>query len=145
MITQIELKRLLLYNPETGLFTKRNTGKVYNKPNKVGYIVITINYKTYLAHRLVWLYVYGKFPDKWIDHINRIKTDNRLINLRDVSPSENAKNGNVHKDNITQVRGVSFHKNRVSPYQARFNSKTIGYFKTIEDAQKALENIVQEI
>jgi len=55
---------------------------------KIGYIIIKINRKDYQAHRLAWLYEYGNFPKQTIDHINRIKTDNRICNLRDVSQSK---------------------------------------------------------
>lgn len=57
-----------------------------------GYVDIRIDAKKYKAHRLAWLYVHGRWPEKLIDHINGVKTDNRLINLREASAAENAMN-----------------------------------------------------
>lgn len=98
-ITAERLRELLEYSPETGLFVwkKFTNGRVL-VGSKAGCIVkkryatICIDEKTYLAHRLAWLYVHGEWPKGWIDHINRDKRDNRIENLRDVTPSQSAWN-----------------------------------------------------
>jgi len=99
MLTQAELHQYLNYDPQTGIFTwkvklsdKINIGQKTGCKNNRGYLLIKINKKLYRAHRLAWLYVYGYFPKFTIDHINRIKTDNRIENLRDVTIQENLKN-----------------------------------------------------
>lgn len=93
MLTQEELKRQLEYNPETGLFTRNFRSSNSAKPgeptgyrNTQGYTTISINNKTYLAQRLVWLYVYGSFPLARLMHINGRRSDNRFVNLRRIKP-----------------------------------------------------------
>jgi len=93
---------LLTYDPYTGLFTwlvdaysNKVKGKIAGSI-KEGYINISIDRKLYRAHRLAWLYVNGVFPSE-IDHINRVKSDNRICNLREVSRSENCQNRSTSK------------------------------------------------
>jgi hypothetical protein len=74
-----------------------------------GYWEIRLDNKLYKAHRLVWLYHYGKFPEKHLDHINRIKTDNRIENLRECNDAENGQNQNKFSNNKSGLTGVSWH------------------------------------
>ena len=74
------------------------------------YFRMQIKGKNYYIHRLAWLYVHGEFPPEQIDHINSDGLDNRLINLRAVSNSENGKNQRKHSTNVSGVMGVSWHK-----------------------------------
>ena len=88
VVTQEYLKSLLIYNPETGHFhwikprnsTLQRAEFAGSLDKKV--ISITINKKHYKAHRLAWLYTYGHFPEGEVQHINKIRTDNRISNLR---------------------------------------------------------------
>lgn len=57
-----------------------------------GYLKGRVDRVEVKAHRVVWACFHGKWPKFQIDHINRIKTDNRIENLRDVRPSENCRN-----------------------------------------------------
>ncbi|MCJ2709130.1 HNH endonuclease, partial [Escherichia coli] len=92
------------YNPSSGDFhwrwrrgrerttltwNSRFAFKKCSSINSDGYLMIMINGKAYPAHRLAWLIVYGTMPDGFIDHINRVRTDNRISNLRLVTHSEN--------------------------------------------------------
>jgi len=92
-ITQEELKRLLHYNPKTGIFRWK---KIAGKTTSRGYRVIKINKKRYYAHRLAFLYMTGEFPSlkggKVVDHKNQKKDDNWWRNLRVVTSSTNSKN-----------------------------------------------------
>jgi len=75
-----------------------------------GYQSISIDCKRYKAHRLIWLYYHGYFPENDIDHINRDRSDNRIENLRVVSKSCNLRNSGNWPTNRSGVKGVGFNK-----------------------------------
>ena len=140
-MTQEKLKDILHYNPDTGTFIwKINRGRI-----KLGdiagrlsrYIQIGYNNKKYAAHRLAWLYVYGKMPDGEIDHINHEKTDNRILNLRDSTREEQAQNMVQRKDNRSGTTGVGFRRD-ANKWHARITvdkkQMHIGYYFTKEEA-----------
>jgi hypothetical protein len=140
-MNQERLKELLTYDPETGDFfwnvdksrVAKEGQKCSDKSTSTGYLRIGIDGKRYLTHRLAWLYVYGKFPLNDLDHINRIRTDNRLCNLREATRAENLQN----KSN---VKGVYWHK-RANKWQAQIkvNKKHfyLGLHENFEDARQA--------
>lgn len=110
-LTDEYIKEILDYNPETGIFTwkikpRRNIhlGSPAGSINKYGYRVVRIDSRGYPAHRLAWVYVYGEWPKGKIDHINGIRTDNKIANLRVVTPRENAQNRREHREG--QLQGV---------------------------------------
>lgn len=152
-LTQERLRSLLGYNPETGEFTwlvrrgNRQAGKIAGHPNRNAdgkvYIRIRIDGKKYLAHRLVWLYTNGAWPKNQIDHIDHDSTNNRLINLREVTNAENHKNQKIPKNNRSGVMGVCF-CNKSQKWRAliRANGKNIhlGYFELKDDAVMARRN-----
>ena len=144
-ITQAVLMSTFLYDCDTGVFTcikssrRRRSGKVEKIVSGAGYIQIFLNGKYHSAHRLAWLYYYGRWPDRSIDHINGIKTDNRICNLRDVSSAENSHNAHAPtRRNKFGLRGVTFHKNKYRA-QIAVNRKLIylGSFPTPEEAGAA--------
>jgi hypothetical protein len=140
-----ELKELLDYNPETGVFI----WKVANRRTKSGsvagtlcngYVKIGIGGKHYSAHRLAWLYVYGIFPKKQIDHINQDRSDNRILNLREVSTIDNGRNRVMQKNNTSGITGVQWRKSRgkwVSVIKIAGELRYLGCFSVKEDAIKA--------
>lgn len=143
MITQEELKEHLHYDPLTGDFNwiigKRGL-KVNSKAgsmNDQGYVIIRINNIRYRAHRLAWLCVYGHFPINEIDHINGVRSDNRIENLRDVTRKENKKNVGKYKTNTSGVNGVRWYE-PLSKWHAQIqidNHKIhLGYFENLKDA-----------
>lgn len=147
------MKNILNYNPDTGVFVWI---KPPNKRIKVGsvagclvkttgYWQIGIGKTRCLAHRLAWYFTYGYFPEENIDHINQDKLDNRIINLRICTVSQNACNAPKHKDNRTGYKGVDFDKRR-NKFRARIrvdNKQThIGYFNTVEEAARAYDEVV---
>jgi len=69
ILTQAELKQLLHYDPETGVFVNIQTGKTVGSKHSKGYLETSISNKRYYVHRLVFLYIDGCFP-KQVDHIN---------------------------------------------------------------------------
>lgn len=152
LLTQKLLKERLHYDKETGVFTwldnELNSGKVRGKKagciNNMGYKVlgITIDGKHYLftQHRLAWLYEYGEFPKEGLDHINHVKTDNRITNLRVTTQRENIRNMSMSSKNTTGYTGVSFNKahNKYEAYvKVNYKQIHLGRFEDIEDAAKA--------
>lgn len=146
MISQDELKKLVSYDPETGVMTRikargnTKAGSEIGSIDKDGYRATNINGRGYLVHRLIWLYVYGKFPDFQIDHINHDRTDNRISNLRDVSIRDNARNRNLMASNTSGCMGVVWHKVRkLWQAQLKIDNKTLylGGYKDIKDAISA--------
>lgn len=147
MITQTELKSILKYDDESGQFfwieSKKGRRGTPQRIRKDGYCFICINGKKYLAHRLAWLYMYGKFPQVYIDHINTNKSDNRIINLRLATHSNNGINRGLQANNKSGYKGVHLDKN-TNLYMARItiNRKMIylGLFESIENAAIAYKN-----
>lgn len=110
-----ELRLLVEYDPLTGLFYSKvgypgvTAGKLLGgKPNKAGYIATTVLGVRYYAHRLAWLYMTGKWPLELIDHINGIRSDNRFVNLREATETQNRINS-VQRASVSGYRGVVFH------------------------------------
>jgi Demerecviridae HNH endonuclease len=93
-LTQERLKELLHYDPGTGRFRWRvqqgNRGPKgeAGTTNPSGYCKIRVDGVTHSAHRLAWLYVYGKQPTSDIDHKKGNPTDNRIANLQDRTRTE---------------------------------------------------------
>lgn len=146
-VSQEQLKEILSYDKNTGVFTwiarvanSVKIGDIAGTHDSKGYIQISIKSTLYLAHRLSWLYVNGSFPLENIDHINGIRDDNRLVNLRSVNQLENSKNTKIRFDNKSGVIGVHLHKTtgKYLAY-ASHNKKMIhlGSFSNIEDAISA--------
>jgi hypothetical protein len=141
------LTEVLLYEPETGRFYWKKSGsgrKVDVQAGRVmqkGYRQITVDYKPYLEHRLAWFYVYKTWPRFFIDHINEVKSDNRILNLRDVDQTTNLLNqSKPQKNNNTGFRGVSFFQgNQKYRAQLMISGKQyhLGYFDTAENAYQA--------
>ncbi|MCT8345431.1 MULTISPECIES: HNH endonuclease [Photorhabdus] len=152
-LTQRKLKELLDYNPDTGVFTWLDNTRKGIRHDRVagsqshGYITIAIDGKHYRAHRLAWLYVYGQWPVNMIDHINRVKSDNRIANLREATNEENQRNVEVGKKNKSGFKGVFWEPSR-QKWKARtqMNKKkyTLGRFDRIEDAVAAYESFCQK-
>ena len=117
--------------------------KDYNsKHGRIRRKVGSIFDKNYYAHRIIWLHYYGCWPKDQIDHINHDTTDNRIINLREVSQLENQKNRSHQKNSTTGYTGVSWHKiNKKYIARIKVNHKHIhlGSYDNLEEAVKARE------
>jgi hypothetical protein len=154
MISQIELKNIIEYNKETGVFTRKistsngaNAGDVAGTIHSSGYKKIRVLGVKHpvSAHRLAWLYVYGELPNH-IDHINGIRSDNRIKNLRSVTQQENNLNKKIFKNNSSRVSGLSWLKT-TGKWRVRIGVsgkyKSIGCFRYKWDAicaRKSAEN-----
>ena len=117
-LTQEELKRLVHYDPLTGLFTRivnnGGRGRVGDIAGCIhnGYIRISIGYKRLFAHKLAWLYMKGYFPEHQVDHKNGIRNDNRWVNLRHVTKICNMQNMKTYSTNTSGYQGVAKHGNK---------------------------------
>jgi hypothetical protein len=96
ILSQSIIQENLTYDPSTGIFLwnkplrGRRSNRVAGSVNPFGYVVIGIGGVIQSAHRLAWIYMHGSIPrNKFIDHINRDRSDNRIENLRLVSQKEN--------------------------------------------------------
>ena len=115
-LTQSRLKEVLSYDPDSGKFTWKihvsnvKAGSVAGSLDFYGYINIRVDGKAYKAHRLVWLYTHGYDPENQIDHLNGVRNDNRITNLREVSQSCNMQNTKVRSNNTSGFPGVYWNK-----------------------------------
>ena len=111
-ITQEELKKQLEYDPFTGVFKHlisncRNTkGEIAGVSKTEGYLELSISCKKYYLHRLAWLYMTGEWPKNKVDHINRIREDNRWENLRLADDAQNSHNCSISKNSKSGYKGV---------------------------------------
>lgn len=101
-----------------------------------GYIHIKIKAQTFKAHRLIFLYHYGYFPE-FVDHIDGNKQNNRIENLREASKQENCQNQKVRWTNSSGVKGVSWHKVNKKWKVALCKNYRSYYFGTYEDKELA--------
>jgi hypothetical protein len=118
---------------------KVNVGAIVGSKSSFGYLDIMIDGKSYRLHRLAWLYMHGKWPKGYIDHINGIKDDNRICNLRDVTNSINQQNRNkARTDSKIGLLGVI--KRSRDRYESRIkvNGESIhlGISNTPEEAHQ---------
>lgn len=145
LLTYEEVSRLLRVDPETGelvwLEDRGGTaaaGSVAGLKRGNEYRQVKINGIKYSAHRIVWLIIHGAWPTDEIDHKNGVKDDNRPVNLRVVSHSENHKNQKRPSNNTTGVAGVC---KRGKRYQAQIVVNNvrihIGFFDTVKEATRA--------
>lgn len=146
LLTQEELKRQLNYDPKSGIFTRIISksgcciGRRAGTLMRGGYVMICINQVNYLAHRLAWLYTRGQWPVVFIDHINRIRSDNRIENLREATNSQNKANGGNYRKMYSHLpKGVTWRRHGKFAAQIRHNQKTIhlGHFDNITQAEAA--------
>jgi len=115
-----EVSKYFIYNPQTGIIKRKITvnnrakkGSIVGSLRSHGYLTTSYDYKQYYIHRLAWFLHHGNQPE-YIDHINGIKTDNRLANLRNCSNSQNNMNVGKMSNNTSGHTGVYWIKDRKS-------------------------------
>ncbi len=146
VLTQKRLKELFHYNPETGFFTIRATGRIAGSNDGRGYVRLRIDGANYRGHRLAFLYMEGYMPEHQVDHKKGIKHDNRWSEIRHSSPSCNAQNRKIKSTNISGVTGVSWSKRQnswISKITIQRNVFYLGVFKSKINA--ALARLTFEI
>ena len=145
VITAETLRELLRYEPETGNFTWRvrpannmRAGDAAGCLSKRdGYRSIRLLGRYYLEHRLAWLYVNGEWPAEEIDHLNRVRSDNRIANLRLATKAENKQNTSLRRDSASGHKGISWHKRDqkwVAEIKLHGKKHYLGGFNNINDA-----------
>lgn len=126
------------YNPVTGKFIHKISRGGAKKGSTAGTLLTATGYlrvmifgKSYALHKLAFLYMTGELPPDEVDHINRIKTDNRFSNLRLSDKRGNCGNTGLRKHNTTGYKGVFKIKNG---WMVRCAGKYIGCSDDIEIA-----------
>lgn len=157
-MTQDELKSRLFYNPETGEFTwlnnplaplrwnNRYPGKKAGALMTIGYILIRINKKPFLAHRLAFLYFYGFMPEE-VDHVDGNRSNNKISNLRAANRSINMKNlcrNTANKSGTTGVRWDDGRKKWAAYIQVNGKSVAPKRFKTRKEAEEYRKQLEQQ-
>jgi hypothetical protein len=144
-LTHSAVKDMLHYDPESGIFTWRQRlsqrAKIGMQAGCVstvsGYVLLGIQRKLFHAHRLAWFYVHGAWPKHQIDHINGNRSDNRLVNLRDVPNQVNSQNT---RPKANRLVGASLHK-KSGRWMARIVVKgkcvSLGYHASAQEAHAA--------
>lgn len=125
----------LYYDPETGKFW-REAGCA----SRTGYRYVWFHGRQHLEHRVAWFLHYGEWPDRQVDHINGDRADNRIVNLRLATHSENQQNRRRPSNNTSGHKGVSWIK-RYQKWQATIRvgrrNINLGRFDTKEAAANA--------
>jgi hypothetical protein len=156
-LTQEILIRLLSYDPATGGFVWRSNEtnprrikigqSACGSKNSGGYVSIQILGRKFVAHRLAWLYMTGRWPAKLIDHVNGDRADNRWANLRQVDHSQNGYNQCRSAAAASGIRGVYVRENGKFRAIAGRNNKRVdlGTFDRIEDAKQARDVFNEQV
>jgi hypothetical protein len=136
---QALLKRVIEYDPATGVFRWKDPGANRMKLGDVagtvrtdGYCLVCIAGTTFLAHRLAWIYSFGHWPKLDLDHINGDPSDNRLVNLREVDHTSNMQNRKRQTNNLSGAPGVYWDSKRerwIAAIHARGVRYHLGSFK----------------
>ncbi len=129
ILPHAQLLALLDYDPATGLF--RRNGKLRGLVDKDGYTMVWLMGHRYRAGRLAWFYVHGTWPSSEIDHKNRVRSDDRICNLRDVDHATNASNKEVPRS------GYLYYLKTRGKWAVWIKQKYVGTYSTVEEAQQA--------
>jgi hypothetical protein len=155
VLTAEHLRRVLLYDPHTGLWKWREGGKGRPKepdwwPGTLiakGYLSIAIGRLGYYAHRLAFLYMTGAWPKHQADHVDGDRSNNRWANLREATGRQNKYNTGVRRTNTTGFRGV-FRHNQTGSFVARIKvgdkRVSLGSYASAEEASAVYEAAARE-
>jgi hypothetical protein len=139
-----EIKEYFSYDPITGEVTWKKqkgtakAGQICNTKHSTGYYTVIFKKHRLMVHRIAWILHYGTDPSI-IDHINRIKNDNRISNLREVTKQENAENKDCKRKDSKQLY-TGIEELPSGKFRARIvikgKRKSLGTYKTAEEAHK---------
>jgi hypothetical protein len=146
-MNKLYLSHILSYNEDTGIFTWVNhpsfsckNGFRADLPRPDGYRIITIDYDSYYAHRLAFMYVLGEIPSQ-VDHINRDRGDNRWVNLRACTSGENSCNSATPNHNSSGLKNISDNskKSKTRPWRVTMQFGDTKIDKTFTSLEEATE------
>ena len=132
----------LIWKTSYGTAKAGNIAGAITSGRSGGYKAVGINYKKYKLHRLIWLWHYGSWPENQLDHINRIRTDNRIENLRLANDLLQAQNRKIKSTNKSGHTGVYWHKGHgkwCSCIGINKKQISLGNYEQYEDACKAYD------
>jgi len=147
------LRDVLHYNPETGIFTWKQTGKgkraggIAGNTRPDGYRRINVGGKLYYAHRLAYLYMTGEWPKDLIDHANMDPSDNRWCNIRACDQRQNRGNRRIDPRSRSGIKGIHYRAD-CDKWWAYIcpngRLKSLGMYKTLEEAMAARATAAKE-
>ena len=153
-LTLERLKELMVYDPETGIFTRIITSQgnafagheagCYHRAS--GYRFIQIDGARYKTHRLAWFYHHGVWPENQLDHKDRVRNHNWISNLREATNAQNAMNRPAQADNVLGLKGVCANGNgfRANIYFEGVQLR-LGTYKTPEEASAVYKAKAREL
>lgn len=148
MLTAIELRERLQYDPNTGYWVWLKTpragfiGKPAGSLDAKGYWVIKIDGQSYKASRLAFLYMTGEWPPDEMDHADTKPWNDAWCNLRPATRLENIQNRQMRSDNPSGAIGVKQHFNK---WQVRVDNVYYGLFDSFEEAVAVRDSIATEV
>lgn len=159
MPPQDTLRALFDYDADTGVLTWRavkfsripsgTEAGCIDREGVKGYRKVRINYVRYYVHRVIWCWMYGEIPSGTeIDHLNGVKSDNRLSNLRAATSEQNKWNRAATRTSKTGLKGATLHKPTglyASTIKKNGKRHHLGYFKTAEEAHEAYQKAAAEL
>lgn len=129
-----------------GSFNNKYAGKLIRSKDSSGYYIVNVCRTTFKAHRIIYTLCKGEIPNGYqVDHINGIRDDNRMDNLRLVTNAGNARNRRLRSDNKTGVNGVCFDKESgkyLATVKVGDKQKNVGRYLTIEQARMARDEYI---
>jgi hypothetical protein len=155
VLTAARVRELLLYNPDTGVFTWRvRQGRVHAgevagtaREHYCGHRrIIQVDRKVYHASRLAWLWMTGDWPSLQIDHVNLDGLDNRWSNLREATQAQNQANRRRVSTNTSGFKGVSwnnFHRRWHAQTSTNGRHVYLGHYDTPEAAHAAYAHFAE--
>jgi len=152
---ELWIKENILYDPDTGWLwlTKADSStdgfadRLHTKGYRCVSRVFSGRYVLYLSHRLAWFLHYGVWPTDQIDHINNIRDDNRILNLREATNFENQGNRKIQKGGTSKYKGVCWDREKskwVAYIQVNYKMIKLGRYTTEEEAALAYNKAALE-
>lgn len=148
-------RELLHYDPDTGIlkwrhralhwftaqkyadrWNTRYAGNPVGRKDTQGYVQFNFYQRSYRSHRVIWLMMTGEWPKNEIDHIDHDQANNRWVNLRAVSSTENGRNRPKYCTNSSGVTGVNWHA-QSGNWRAKVGNSYCAYFKDFDEAVAA--------